>query len=509
MNNKISWYFEQKNSLLGNNILAICYNASDKEIKENNLTNNTILILIKHEKFDEYINVKDFDLKKCLNDSFKDKIFMRIQCECLLGMYGDLHCDCEQQRNEALKLLREKNGIFIHLPQEAQGHGLQYKLKELELQVNGRENSGKYIGHKDRNEAQKILLQNEKFEDKRAYTIIKHIICELGLYEKEFVLLTDSNKKITELQQSGIKVEIYKDYINNSVNIENVSEYLVKILEETHIYDKNVLKEIMRLIRNRDYNERTINTFLKIIEKIDTNSINLNEEAKEMFLETYNSKICGIEKVYNFVDTNLIKVQNKFSCKVNNRIFGVLKLVFNENIFNRISFEQSYFFNNKKENYYVRIRDSEVLGIKKESSLFLNGQEYLQQTTFLNGKTKLIENEITKSNLRVYFENKEFIYIKKIDMITFISENELDGVNVYIKRMPNIENHIMDVYGKKESILKFIKKITNVSDKTMLSMISNIQLEEDDYDYNLSFADEKAAIDEEIAIFNLLNEEDK
>jgi hypothetical protein len=124
-------------------------------------------------------------------------------------------------------------------------------------------------------------------------------------------------------------------------------------------------------------------------------------------------------------------------------------------------------------------------------------------------KTKLIENEITKSNLRVYFENKEFIYIKKIDMITFISENELDGVNVYIKRMPNIENHIMDVYGKKESILKFIKKITNVSDKTMLSMISNIQLEEDDYDYNLSFADEKAAIDEEIAIFNLLNEEDK
>ncbi len=62
MNNKISWYFEQKNSLLGNNVLAICYNANDKEIKDNNLTNNTILILIKHEKFDEYINVKDFDL---------------------------------------------------------------------------------------------------------------------------------------------------------------------------------------------------------------------------------------------------------------------------------------------------------------------------------------------------------------------------------------------------------------------------------------------------------------
>lgn len=138
----------------------------------------------------------------------------------------------------------------------------------------------------------------------------------------------------------------------------------------------------------------------------------------------------------------------------------------------------------------------------------MNGQEYLQQTTFLNDKTKLIENEITKSNLRVYFENKEFIFTKKIDMITFISENELEGVNVYIKRMPNIENHIMDVYGKKDAILNFIKRITKVSDKTMLSMISNIQLEEDDYDYNLSFADENAAIEEELAIFKLLNSED-
>lgn len=33
----------------------------------------------------------------------------------------------------------------------------------------------------------------------------------------------------------------------------------------------------------------------------------------------------------------------------------------------------------------------------------------------------------------------------------------------------------------------------------MLSMISNIQLEDDDYDYNLSFADEKTAVDEEFS----------
>lgn len=32
---------------------------------------------------------------------------------------------------------------------------------------------------------------------------------------------------------------------------------------------------------------------------------------------------------------------------------------------------------------------------------------------------------------------------------------------------------------------------------------------EDNYDFNLSFADENATINEELAIFNLLNEEEK
>lgn len=233
MNNKISWYFEPKNSILGDNILTICYKANEKEIKENNLTNENVLLLVKNDELKKYINVKDFDLKKCLKESFKNKIFLRIQCECLLGMYGDLHCDCEQQKNEALNLIKDKNGIFIHIPQEAQGHGLKYKLEELELQVNGRDNSGKFIGCKNRNEAQKILLKNESFEDKRSYIIIKDIFSELGLAKKEFILLTESNKKIEELQKLGLNVQTYKNYMHNSVNSDNASEYLIKILEET------------------------------------------------------------------------------------------------------------------------------------------------------------------------------------------------------------------------------------------------------------------------------------
>ena len=79
MNDKISWYFEQKNTLLGDNTLAICYKADEKEIKYNCLTNNYILILIKNSEFNKYISSKNFDLNKCLQNSFKGKsIFMRI-----------------------------------------------------------------------------------------------------------------------------------------------------------------------------------------------------------------------------------------------------------------------------------------------------------------------------------------------------------------------------------------------------------------------------------------------
>ena len=55
-------------------------------------------------------------------------------------------------------------------------------------------------------------------------------------------------------------------------------------------------------------------------------------------------------------------------------------------------------------------------------------------------------------------------------------------------------------------MVKIINSITTISDKTMLSMISNIQLEDEDlFDINLSFADKNTAIEEELAIYELLN----
>ncbi len=88
------------------------------------------------------------------------------------------------------------------------------------------------------------------------------------------------------------------------------------------------------------------------------------------------------------------------------------------------------------------------------------------------------------------FENSDYEYVKYQEMITFISENEITGVNVYIKRIPNRQNYVMDVYGKRELIHKFIEKLTKQKTLALLSLVNNIKLEDDNYsDYNLRFSD--------------------
>lgn len=504
MNEKISWYLEKENAFLGKNILAICYHADENEIKEAALTNKDILILINNSKINEELGKNNINIKSLIERSFSDeKIFLRLQYECLLGMYGDLHCDCEEQRKIYLEFIKENGGVYIHLPQEAQGYGLFYKLKELELQVNGFNQNCNFTGQKDRNTAF-YEINNKEFKDLRKYSIIKNILEAIGIVDKKFILLTESRKKVETLLNLNIKAEMYDTYIEKHITKENASEYLIKILDGQFDYNNNIIYEICNLIKTRGYNERTINTFLKIIEKIKNNNNYLNDEIKTQFLEAYDNIICGIEKSYNFKNNNIIKVQNKFSCKVDNKIFGIIKKVYKCNIFSRIAFEKNYLFKAKTGNSNTRIRHSYVLDINENNSFFMKGQEYLQQSIF-EENTRIIENEITKSKLQSYFENKDYIFEKKIDMITFISENILEGVNVYIKRLPNFDNHIMDVYGKKENILKFIEKITILSNKTVLDSISNIQLEdENNIISNLSFSDINTAINEEKKIFNLL-----
>lgn len=511
MKERISFYLEKNNYMFNDCVLAICYKATPEEINQYSLTGENILLFIKHSQLNSLIDKKNINYYKEISKLFSDQdIFLRIQSECLLGMYGDSHCDCEDQRLKAIKLISENNGIYIHLPQEAQGWGLFYKLKELELQVSGRDEKGKFIGKKNRDEAQNYLAGNVKFDDLRSYGIISKILSELGLFSESFVLISESDKKYNALLDQGLNIQKINDYHYEEINDDNVSEYLVKILNNTHTYDINVIDKIINIISKRKYNSRTLSTLTSIVDKIkDDDTSALDSDIKKKFLNLYNNIICGQEKKY-IVDNNLVKIQNNFSCKVNSSIFKAIQNVYGNDVFDRLSLEKLYYFEEKNENTAVRIRSSKVLDTIGKESIFMKGQVHLEQRDFNEDQTQILQKEITLSKLRAFFENNNYDYIKRVEMITMVSERRIPDINIYIKKLPNIECRIMDVFGKKEKIQEFINSIMrNLSRNVFNETVSNTAYENEIFDgYNLRFADLEAAISEEMDIYRILKKGD-
>ena len=259
--------------------------ANEEEMKKYGLTSPNIVLFIKNDKISEIKLGSDCDYYSEIKKMFADKkIVLRIQSECFLGMYGDSHCDCESQRIDAIKLISQEGGIFVHLPQEAQGWGLHYKLKELELQVSGRTQNGEYVGKKDRDSAQKMLLDIHNFRDNRSYEIVAEIFKKLGIDKNTFLVITDSDKKVSSLNKTGIKFIKYSDDISARINADNVSEYLIKIYNLTHNFDDEIIDLIIKIIEERKYNERTLLTFVNIIDKIKSDfGYEGVEKKKEIF----------------------------------------------------------------------------------------------------------------------------------------------------------------------------------------------------------------------------------
>lgn len=511
MKERISFYLQKNNHIFDDCVLSICYNATQEEIKEYGLTGENILILVKNSQLKNLLDKKNINYYKELSKIFSSKnIFLRIQCECLLGMYGDSHCDCEDQRMQSIKLISENDGIYVHLPQEAQGWGLFYKLKELELQVSGRTEKGKFIGKKNRDEAQSFLAGNAQFDDLRSYGIIYKIFSELGLMSEKFVLISDSEKKYQALLKQGFNIQKLSDYHEEEVNIDNLSEYLVKILNNTHTYSENIVDKIIDFIDKRKYNSRTLSTLTSIVDKINNDkSYNLDSKTKSKILKAYNNIICGEEKKY-IIDNNTVKIQNNFSCKVNSSIFKAIQNVYGNEVFDRISLEKLYYFEEKNDNSAIRIRSSKVLDTIGKGSIFMKGQIHVEQRDFNEDKTQILQKEISLSKLRAFFENNNYDYLKRVEMITMVSERRIPGINIYIKKLPNIECRIMDVFGKKDKIQEFINNIMkNLSRNVFNEAISNMAYEDENFDgYNLRFADLETAINEELSIYEIMKKGD-
>lgn len=511
MRENFSFYLEKNNKTFGGNVLVVCYKASKEEIEKYNLTSDNVVLFIKSKKIDEIIENKDFDYFNNIKELLDDELLLRIQCECFLGMYGDSHCDCEDQRTNAINIIKDEDGMLIHLPQEAQGWGLFYKLKELELQVSGRLPSGEFIGKKDRDEAQKTLINTNEFKDNRGYGIISDIFKQLGINDKKIILITESNKKIREMQDLGFDVIKYEEYKEKDVNEDNLAEYLVKICNLTHEYDDEIIDKIIKVISKRRYNERTLAVFLQLIDKIkNDNNYELSDKYKRKFIELYESIICGEEKRYIIGDENHVKIQNNFSCKVDSSIFKVLSMIYGKNIFDRISLEKTYYFKNRKDNTSVRIRTGKILDTVEERCTMFKGQFHVEQSTYDSNTKKVVQKEVSTSTLRAYFENPEYDYTKRVEMVTIISENVLPGVNLYIKRIPKIDKRIINIFGKSEKIKELLEQIIKINQRTLLSTINDNDLSEQNFSsYNLRFSDINSIIDEELNMYSLTKEEEE
>ena len=511
MKNNYSFYYEKNNVLFDSDAIAVCYKASKKEMEKYGLTSENIVILIKSKNITKNIDKKDCDFFDIIKNSFKKEIFLRIQSECLLGVYGDSHCDCESQKKYFFDLLKDNDGIYIHMPQEAQGWGLFYKLKELELQVNGRNPEGKYIGVMTRDEAQKYIAGTNGFEDKRSYELIYNILSDFDLVKKKYIVYTDSDKKINEMNKAGLDAIKYSKYIEHRIDSENISEYLVKILNQTHDYSKEIIDGIYNVIVERQYNERSLETLIDIVKNIkDNEDFKINRYAKNKLLKAYNEIICGEEKDYILKYSSLVKRQNKFTCLVNPMIFRQLYKIYGHNVFGRICFEEMYLFLNVQNGDSKKIRSSKVLDTTNDDSSFFIDQVYVVERTIKNNSKTVVEDTTSKSKLSSLFENPEYEYIRKHEMITYISEGQLDGINIYLKRIPNQENYVLDIYGKRDKINQFITALSNQKQLAILNFVTDMKLEKEEYSkYNLHFSNVDLAIKDELDNYKQLKECDK
>lgn len=242
---KFASYKMTKNNYLGDCFAVVVYYID----KPRGVTRNELTVLIK-TKSEIWRNVNVIeDLRK--EYLFPGETpFLRLGSECFLGIMGDSHCNCEAERIEALKTIGDSVGIYIHLPQEAQGQGLFYKAQELNLQVNGRLPDGRYIGGKTQQEAAKILMGTPNM-DIRSYDCINPIVDKLDLRKYQFKLMSRNPNKAKALKEIGINVVAMHD-IFTPINPHNLGEVLTKWIDKKFCITYDEIVQVNQIIEEAE-----------------------------------------------------------------------------------------------------------------------------------------------------------------------------------------------------------------------------------------------------------------
>jgi GTP cyclohydrolase II len=118
---------------------------------------------------------------------------VRIHSQCLTGdVFHSLRCDCRQQLEMALSMIRELGaGILIYEQQEGRGIGLMAKLQAYELQDSGLDTveANERLGFK---------------ADHRDFALPGQMLKALGVTRVR--LLSNNPEKVEALQRAGVEV---------------------------------------------------------------------------------------------------------------------------------------------------------------------------------------------------------------------------------------------------------------------------------------------------------------
>ena len=220
-------YRMEHNRYLGDSIAVVC-EVSPEDIANNGLTGNIIATYIKTAcdtaavpSLQSLGSAELFDKERPLP--------LRIASSCELGVFGDMHCDCEDDRQASLRAISKNGqGVFVQLPQEALGHGLIYKARELELQVHGVLPDGTYVGPKDIFEAAAALGVSSSF-DQRGFRIVGKLFDTLGINRYDYTLITGNSEKAQAMAEvTGLAI-VGHMALASTITIDNIGVYLAKI----------------------------------------------------------------------------------------------------------------------------------------------------------------------------------------------------------------------------------------------------------------------------------------
>lgn len=346
MNKKFAFYHMHHNSYLGD-CICLVYLPTIKEINSDALQAPYIMVLIKSKLDLSAINtVEDFKSKNVFSSNLP--ILLRISSECLFGIFGDAHCDCESQR---VASLREINfvgqGIYIHLPQEGQGNGLVYKTRELELQINGIDPLGIFIGEKNIQDASEHLLGSVNSLDKRNYKSLDYIFQELLLNRYAYDLISDNPLKTDYLKNSiNIKINSLRD-IKRIITVENAGEYLAKLyMKDFEITDQELQDIYYILFSAKELPNRVISLLKYIQEDIAYGKqFRANNELLRKIADLCQSK----QGPQDVQDLALFKDSTNYSEYQTELIIDKkeLDLLFQNQIFinnESVAYEENYFY---------------------------------------------------------------------------------------------------------------------------------------------------------------------